>query len=106
AALLEAALERTPYPGAQRARLLIELGNARRRAGAGELVRATFAEAASLARGADDPGLLARAALGLCSVPFFPGHDPVDQLAVELLQEGLEALPASELGLRACVMAQ
>lgn len=94
--------------GDQRLRgdLLIALGHARRRTGNAAGVRAPFEEAAALGRELENPGMTAEAALGLCSVPFFPGEDAVDSVAVGLLGQALERLPEEARKLRARLFAQ
>lgn len=89
-----------------RCTLLVALGHAHRRAGAGTAVRSAFEEAAVLARSLEDPTMLAQAALGICSVPFFPGEDAIDTAAVDLLGQALELIPDTERALRARLLAQ
>jgi DNA-binding SARP family transcriptional activator len=87
----------------ERAELLLALADRRRRDGAPGLeVRRSYVRAAELARQAGRPDLCARAAMGVCAVPFFPGDAPVDELAVGLLREALGgAPPALAVRLRA-----
>src|SRR5262249_26371404 len=80
-------------PGAtrQRSELLLSLGQAKIKAGDRSDARATFEQAAALARTMGAPDLLARAALGLGD---FGGSVPgvTDDLLIERLQEALNAL--------------
>ena len=103
AAHLAAALRAGP-PAADRPKLLVALGHAHDRAGEREAARASFAEAAALARAAGDAALLARASLG------FPGLAVVvaapDTELVRLLEEALESTPARELATRARLQAR
>lgn len=89
-----------------RCTLLCALGHAQRRAGAGTAVRSAFEEAAVLARSLEDLTMLAQAALGICSVPFFPGEDAIDIAAVDLLSQALELTPDTDRALRARLLAQ
>jgi DNA-binding SARP family transcriptional activator len=110
AVLLERALEALPddLGPARRAALLVRLGHARRRAGEGETVRDAFIAAAHAARAAGDAVLLAEAALGICSVPWFPGKASEDAVATDALREALGRLDQGDEAapLRARVHAQ
>ena len=95
AAHYEAAL--AARPGAEdRAEILVALGHARDRAGRREQARAAFAEAAELARAADDPGLFARAALGHGGTAVVIAA--ADPIAVGLLEEALASAPRPRPG--------
>jgi len=100
ALLYERALALADGP-AERGRLLLALGHARRRAGATEGVREAFTEAAEL-----DPELLPDAALGLCAAPDFASGHAVDAAAVAMLERALAALPSDADALRARLLAQ
>jgi hypothetical protein len=89
-----------------RCELLVELAQSRLRAGEPHRVREPALEAAEVARRIGDAGLLADAVLVLCSVPFFPGEDPVDVAAVALLREALELTPPSDAADRARLLAR
>lgn len=87
-----------------RPQLLVALGHAHDRAGGRDAARASFAEAATLARAAGDAALLARASLGFAGVAVVvaaPDHE-----LTRLLEEALEAAPAEELGTRARLRAR
>lgn len=86
--------------------VLLARGAALRRAGAGSDVRGAYEDAARLARALEDGDRLSRAALGICSVPFFPGREPVDELAAELLQAALERTHGDDDATRARLLAQ
>jgi len=90
----------------RRGELLVALGHARRLSGGANAVRETFVEAATLARSVPDATLLAEAALGVCSVPFFPGNDPVDTLAVDLVEEALGLTSDGDAAMRARLTAR
>ena len=103
AAHYEAAL--AARPGAEdRAEILVALGHARDRAGRREQARAAFAEAAELARAADDPGLFARAALGHGGTAVVIAA--ADPTAVRLLEEALAAAPARDPATAARLLAR
>jgi DNA-binding SARP family transcriptional activator len=99
-------LARRPEDAWRRAGVLVALGHARRRAGEGVEVLDTFFEAAGAAREMGSSELLAEAALGVCSVPFFAGDRPVDAAIAALLEEALDAVPESEEATRACLLAR
>ncbi len=87
-------------PGGQpdrslRARVLVELGEALQATGDGAGARTAHAAAARAARGAD-PVLLARAALGLGSGPSGFEVPLLDRSQLDLLEEALAAMPATE----------
>ena len=91
---------------AERTGALLELAEARRRAGQGEAAAQAYLRAAGLARNAQDPAALARAALGLHAIGTRTWWPP-DQV-VALLSEALDAFgPGSggEPPLRLHVMA-
>ncbi len=103
AAHLAAALAAGP-PAADRPELLVALGNAHDRAGEREAARASFAEAAALARTTGDAALLARAGLGFAGLAVVVAAP--DSELVRLLEEALEATPAGELATRARLRAR
>src|SRR5204862_1709086 len=78
-------LEQDPGSAARRCGLLIACGHARRRAGEGETVREAFLEAGRVAARIGDPDLVPHAALGICSVAFFPGDQAIDTVTVRML---------------------
>jgi DNA-binding SARP family transcriptional activator len=83
---------------------LIGLGQARLRAGMASEVREPLLEAAAIARRLGDARLLAAAAIGLSSVPFFPGDEPTDATTVALLGQALALDPPR--GVRAMLLAR
>jgi DNA-binding SARP family transcriptional activator len=83
---------------------LIGLGEARLRAGMASEVREPLLEAAEIGRRLGDARLLAAAAIGLTSVPFFPGDEPTDATTVALLGEALALDPPP--GVRAMLLAR
>jgi tetratricopeptide (TPR) repeat protein len=90
--------------GQERGELLVELGDARERAGRRDLARDAFARAAEIARERGDRRLLARAALGFGGLAVvIAAANPV---VVELLEEALETLPPDEHGTRARALAR
>ena len=99
---LEADALREPPDPADRAELLLALGQARTRGGHGA-ARPAFAEAATLARGRD-PEQLARAAIGYAGRYYEAGVVDTDLIA--LLREALDALPLAEGELRPCLLAR
>jgi tetratricopeptide (TPR) repeat protein len=86
-----------------RARLLLALGEARIRAGASAAGQALCLEAAALARGLNDPELMARVALAYGRVFTF---GEVDLVLVGLLEAALEALPPGDSAPRARLLAR
>lgn len=80
-------------------RLLLGLGSAQAAVSDINHLRETFRRAADLARGLDDPELLARAAIGFARVPLLGGT--VDHAAVALLEEAHSRLPTADGSLRA-----
>jgi tetratricopeptide (TPR) repeat protein len=88
----------------KRCELLLELGEAHKRAGNNLKARSTFEQAAEVARRAGGPELLARAALGF-AVVVIGAVGLIDQLQIRLLTEALDALPNKDSGLRAQVLA-
>ena len=113
AALFQRALDvlAVASPGDRRARceLLLSLGEAQSKAADGHGARATFAEAADVARTIGDPALLARSALGFAGegarLPWMRSG-VVDQPRVDRLEEALAALGDREPGLRARLLAR
>jgi DNA-binding SARP family transcriptional activator/tetratricopeptide (TPR) repeat protein len=103
AAHLAAALAAGP-PARDRPELLIALGHAHDRAGEREAARASFAEAAALARARGDPTLLSRASLGFAGLAVVVAAP--DPELIRLLEEALEATPAEERGTRGRLRAQ
>ncbi len=79
----------------RRVRLLLALGDAHARAGGPEATRASFDEAARLARALGDPELLARAALGMAGIGV--AIAPVRQHVRALLEEALAAVDESSV---------
>jgi DNA-binding SARP family transcriptional activator/tetratricopeptide (TPR) repeat protein len=92
AAHFEAALAASPADA--RAELLLELGDARDRAGHRQPAREAFAQAAELARARRDPLLLAHAGLGFGGLAVVIAAP--DAEVTGLLEEALAALPAGE----------
>ena len=86
-----------------RCELLLALGASQERAGMGEC-RATFADAAAVARVLGDPALLGRAALGYAGPWSQLGR--VEEDVAALLQESLAALGAEDSPLRARLLAR
>ena len=87
----EAALAALPADAAAaRGEVLLELGAARDRGGRREAARAAFAQAGDLARAGEDPGLLARAALGHGGTAVVIAA--ADPEAVSLLEDALAAV--------------
>jgi DNA-binding SARP family transcriptional activator len=103
AAHLAAALAAGPS-ARERPELLVALGHAHDRAGEREAARASFAEAAALARTAGDSALLARASLGFAGLAVVVAAP--DTELTRLLEAALEATPAGELGTRARLRAR
>jgi len=103
----ERALAAAGDGAAARAEMLLELAEARRRAGQGQAAGQAYLRVAELARRAQDPRGLGRAALGLHALGSRAWWPPADVVA--LLSEALEALgpgPAGNGGsLRLRVMA-
>jgi DNA-binding winged helix-turn-helix (wHTH) protein/tetratricopeptide (TPR) repeat protein len=88
----------------ERGELLLLLGRAHWGGGKTAKARESFAEAADLGRRTGSPELVARAALGYAGrTDATPG---VNRVAVTLLEDALEALPAQDGALRAEVMAR
>ena len=85
--------------------VLLARGAAQKRCGDGPAARATFEQAAEVARGLGDGRLLASAALGFGGrehVPVTSGR--ADARLIELLEEALLKLPQEAAGLRARVL--
>jgi eukaryotic-like serine/threonine-protein kinase len=93
----------------RRCELLLALGDARWRAGDMRAARASFEEAADLARRLDDGEMLARAALGyvigLGGFLLFARFE-AGVTGAGLLEEALAALPETDSPLRAAVLAR
>ena len=93
----------------RRCELALRLGDARWRAGDTRAARASFEEAAELARRLDDGGMLAEAALGyvtgLGGFLLFARFE-AGATGIGLLEEALAALPVEDSPLRARVLAR
>ena len=92
AVLLDRALGQLDLPDAQRATLLLALGDARARIGRADGARRCFEETARLARAADDGVLLARAALGAAGLAVVIA--PVRPEVRALLEEAIAGVDA------------
>jgi DNA-binding SARP family transcriptional activator/tetratricopeptide (TPR) repeat protein len=103
AAHLAAALAAGPAAG-ERSELLVALGGAYDRAGQRDAARASFAEAAALARAGGDAALLSSASLGFAGLAVVVA--PADPELMRLLEEALEATPARERATRARLRAR
>jgi hypothetical protein len=91
----------------ERCELLLALGRAQRRAGSVCTARATFEQAAALARELAAPRLLAHAALGYAGAlggPAMPSRS--DPVVVAMLEEALDALTAEPSPERAQLLAR
>jgi len=97
------ALDAATGPPALRARVLLALAEARIRAGDSAGGISLACQVASIAEGAGDPELLARAALTYGLVLKFAMVDPV---MVDLLESALAALPPGDSPLRARLLAR
>jgi DNA-binding SARP family transcriptional activator len=101
--LYRLALEALGPDGAQskevRCELLLAVGGAQARAGQGPEAKSTFLRAAELARSADLPNLLARAAAGYGGRFLWP-RAANDEWLVPLLEDGLSALDQVDSVLR------
>ena len=91
--------------GMERMELLLALGDAQSRAGETEVAKATFIEAADLARQIGDVERLARAALGY-SGRFVWMRAGSDTKIIPLLHEALAALPEGDSALRVRLLAR
>lgn len=101
---LERTLAIPGLDGDRRGDLLVRLGHARARAGAGDAARVAFDGAAALARAAGDGVLLARAAIGAGGLGVVvAGEDPARSA---LLREAIATLGDGEPALRARLMAR
>ncbi|HMI93534.1 MAG TPA: AAA family ATPase [Polyangiales bacterium] len=98
-----AAVEQAGSPTRERVRVLLALADACIRRGDVADGKAHCRDAALLARQAEQPEWLARAALSYGQVFAFATVDPV---LVELLEEALEALPDGDSALRARLLAR
>ena len=103
AAHLAAALAAGP-PARDRPELLVALGHAHDRAGGRDAARASFAEAAALARSTGDAALLSKASLGFAGLAVVVASP--DPELMQLLEEALEATPVEEPGTRARLRAR
>lgn len=92
--------------GVRRAEVLLRLGDARLSAGDRDGARAAVDRAAGLARAADRPDLLARAALVLGAGPLGFEVGMLDRAQLDLLAEARAALPATRPDLSALVTAR
>lgn len=90
----------------RRVLLMLALGDARRGCGDRSGARAAFLQAAELAREANMPELLARAALGLGAGPAGFEVELMDRQQLDLLEEASAELPEEHLVLRALVLAR
>jgi tetratricopeptide (TPR) repeat protein len=90
----------------QRAELLLELGDARLRAGDMPGARAVFEDAAALARKRGRPEDLARAALGFGAGLAGFEIQLFDERQIGLIEEALKALPPPDSALRAALLAR
>jgi tetratricopeptide (TPR) repeat protein len=103
-----AALARDQAPGvgaAERAELLLALGDAQEASGARAAARRSYLDAADEARAAGRPDLLAGAALGLSGTVGFE-VSMLDRAQIDLLREARDALGPDDLSLRASVTAR
>ena len=100
---LSAALAAGP-PAGERAELLVALGHAHDRAGERDAARASFAEAAGLARAAGDAALLSRAGLGYAGLAVVVAGP--DREVTRLLEEALAAIPETQPATRARLRAR
>jgi hypothetical protein len=90
-AQLERALPFLEADSAARVDVLLELGEARRKAGRLALARAAFMDGAALARAAGDHAGLARAALGRHAVGDKTGPGAEREQTIRLLQQAVDA---------------
>jgi DNA-binding SARP family transcriptional activator len=88
-----------------RCELTLALGDSRLRAGDEEDAKASFLQAAEIARTLGDTGSLARAALGYGGLVVWLAARG-DRHLIPLLDEALEALPETDSALRARLMAR
>jgi len=96
------ALDTVGADPALRCPLLLRLGEALQKAGEGAKARATFEEAARVARVLGAAELLARAAVGVAGARGETGR--VDAPLVDLLEEALRVLPNTDSTLRTAVL--
>lgn len=99
---LRVALELGVETGPERAELLLELADARHRAGRAVDAITAYGEAAEIASGFGDAELLARAAIGYEDAAWRPVI--TDQRAVDLLERAALALPEEDSRLRVGVL--
>jgi class 3 adenylate cyclase len=97
------ALELAPADPALRCRLLLESGEASRRAGDIESARSCFFQAADLAKTTGDGRALAQAAIGLRAGASFGS---VDERRAVILEEALDAVGEGDLPLRSRLLAE
>ena len=97
------ALELAPADPALRCRLLLESGEANRRAGDIESARSCFFKAADIAKSTGDGRALAEAAIGLRAGASFGS---VDERRSVILEEALEAVGDGDLALRSRLLAE
>jgi hypothetical protein len=88
----------------RRCQLLLQLAEALQKAGDGAKARATFHEAARVARATDAVEALARAAVGMAAAGAETGV--VDTGLIALLEEALRALPDSDSVLRTALLSR
>ena len=88
---LERALSLLDTDAATRVDVLLELGEARRKAGRLVLARATYLDAAALARAGGDQASLARAALGLQAVGAKTGPSAEREQTIAMLAQAVGA---------------
>jgi DNA-binding SARP family transcriptional activator len=96
--------DRTGKGVSRRGELLVGLGVAQARAGRTSEAQAAFREASEVARGLQDPRLLARATLGLAGIGVTI-LDVEEALAAQL-SDALELLPEADWALRAELLAR
>jgi len=97
------ALDARPHDQARRTELLLRLGEAHFRAGAGEASKKAYHEAAASARASGDTDRLASAALGVAGGWNFGGFRAG---VIELLEEALHRLTPEHAPARAKIMAR
>jgi DNA-binding SARP family transcriptional activator len=94
-----------PEAAGRRCQLLLELGEARVRAGEMPLAWEAFREAAALAAGLEDPDSLARAAIG-ASRRYVQPPGVVDEELIGLLEQALELSGGERTALRVNLLAR
>jgi class 3 adenylate cyclase/tetratricopeptide (TPR) repeat protein len=103
ASALQALEIKVPTSGRRHCELLVALGNAQTRAADGRAAKETFRRAAPLARDLGFVDLFAEAVEGLSG---WPEVGVVDQEAIDLLEEALEALGDHDSAVRARLLAR